>query len=223
VPITPEQFAMHYPRLYHMAEAGVWPSIEKHGLLSTTALLDLFEINGDLRRAIETKHRPESVTVTHPRHGKAVIRDQKPMRESALRKCLRGIKPQQWYEMLNGRVFFWVTLERVQTLLNARAYRAREHTVITVETAPFVAKYAPHMLLSPINSGSTIYNPQRRGSETFRPFDQYPFEQRRKLRGLRNAIAEAAVIHAVPDLRDFTVRVEYRKADRVLGVIYARP
>jgi hypothetical protein len=27
-----------------MAEAGSWPSIKRHGLLSTTALLDLFEI-----------------------------------------------------------------------------------------------------------------------------------------------------------------------------------
>lgn len=222
MPITPEQFATHYPHLYHMAEAEMWPSIERHGLLSTTALLDLFEINGDLRRAIKTEHRSESVTITHPRHGRAVIRDQKPMRESALCKCLRGIRPQQWYEMLNGHVFFWVTAERVQTLLNARAYRNREHTVITVDTAPFVTKYSRRMLLSPINSGSTIYNPQQRGRETFRRFDQYPFEQRRKLRGLRNAIAEAAVIHGVPDLRNFVIRVEHRRADRILDVLYAR-
>src|SRR5689334_13986459 len=108
MPITPEQFAAHYPRLYHMAEAGVWPSIERHGLLSTTALLDLFEVNGNQRRAIQSEHRPESVTITHPQHGSAVIRDQKPMREGALRKCLREMSPQQWYEMLNGRVFLWV-------------------------------------------------------------------------------------------------------------------
>jgi Family of unknown function (DUF7002) len=47
--ITPEEFANHYPCLYHMAEANIWPSIEKHGLLSTTALLDLFEVNGNRR------------------------------------------------------------------------------------------------------------------------------------------------------------------------------
>lgn len=222
MPITPEEFAGRYPRLYHMAEAGVWPSVEKHGLLSTSALLDLFEVNGDQRRRIQSEHRSESVHITHPRHGTAVIRDQKPMRESALRKCLRGMTPQQWYEMLNDRTFFWVTAERVQTLLNARAYRDRKHTVITVETAPLVAKYADRMFLSPINSGSTIYNPQERGSETFRPFSRYPFEERRKLRGLRNAVAEAAVIYAVPDLRDFTLRVEHRKGDSVLRVVYSR-
>ena len=31
-----------YPRLYHMATAGSWPSLRERGLLSTTALLELF-------------------------------------------------------------------------------------------------------------------------------------------------------------------------------------
>lgn len=222
MPISPEQFAVYYPRLYHMAEAGAWPSIERHGLLSTLALLDLFEVNGDRRRAILSDHRPESIRIMHPQHGAAVIRDQKPMRESALRTCLRGMTPQQWYEILNSRVFFWVTGERVRTLLNARAYRNREHTVITIETAALLARYADRMSLSPINSGSTIYKPQDRGDETFRSFDQYPFEDRRKLRGLRNAIAEAAVVYSVPDLREFVLRVENRKGDCSADVIYTR-
>lgn len=223
MPISPEQFALYYPRLYHMAEAGVWPSIQRHGLLSTVALLDLFEINDDRRRAILSEHRPESVTITHPVHGSAVIRDQKPMRESALRKCLRGMTPQQWYEMLNERVFFWVTPARVQTLLNARAYRNREHTVITLDTAGLVAKYASRMFFSPINSGSTIYNPQERGRETFRALQTYPFEERSRLRGRNNAVAEVAVIYAVPDLPEFTACVEHKQGTTTLAVLYKRP
>lgn len=222
MPISPEQFAVHYPRLYHMAEAGAWPSIEKHGLLSTLALLDFYQVNGEKRCTILSHHRPKSVKITHPQHGAAVIRDQKPMRESALRTCLRGMTPQQWYEMLNGRVFFWVSAERVRTLLNARAYRNREHTVITVETSAFLARYADRTFLSPINSGSTIYNPRERGDGTFRSLNEYPFDERRKLRGLKNAIAEAAVVYAVPDLREFVLRVESRKGDRIVSVGYAR-
>lgn len=222
MPITPEDFVAHYPSLYHMAEAGTWPSIEKHGLLSTSALLDLFGINGDQRRRIESEYRPDTVNIRHPQHGTAVIRDQKPMRESALRSCLRDMTPNQWYELLNGYAFFWVTGERVQTLLNARAYRDREHIVITVDTAALVAKYSERILLSPINSGSTIYNPSERGSETFRPFTKYPFAERCRQRGLSNAVAEAAVVYAVPDLRDFTLRVELRKANRTQRVVYSR-
>ncbi len=222
MPITPDQFVSYYPRLYHMAEADSWDSIRKHGLLSTTALLDLFEIARERRRVIVAEHRPQSICIQHPKHGAAIIRDQKPMRESALRKCLNGMTPRQWYEMLNNRVFFWVTAERVQTLLNARAYRNKRHTVITIDTASLVACYADKIRLSPINSGSTLYKPQERGISTFRPFDQYPFEQRRKMRGINNAIAEACVLDAVPDLRDFALTAEERQGGRTLHVLYRR-
>jgi Family of unknown function (DUF7002) len=220
LPITAEEFATHYPNLYHMAEAEAWPSIKNLGLLSTTALLDRFEIDGDLRRRIESEHRPQSIRITHPKHGSALIRDQKPMRESALRTCLRGMSPREWYLMLNGQVFFWVTADRVQTLLNARAYRNQKHMVITVETASFMESYALRMRLSPINSGSTIYKPQRRGRQTFRSLTDYPFAERRALRGIQNAIAEIAVDYSVPDLSKFVSRVELRKGSRVLQVLY---
>ena len=64
-----------YPQMYHMAELGSWPSIRKRGLLSTSALLDLFEWPRKDRVAIETRRRSEPVTLTHPAHGMAVIRD----------------------------------------------------------------------------------------------------------------------------------------------------
>src|SRR2546429_180882 len=53
VGISIDQLVAHFPRLYHMAEAGSWPSVEQHGLLSTSALLDLFEVTGEKRRDIE--------------------------------------------------------------------------------------------------------------------------------------------------------------------------
>jgi hypothetical protein len=144
------------------------------------------------------------------------------MREGPLAKCLRGMTLRLWYEMLNGQVFFWVTENRVNTLLNARAYRNRKHTVITVDTASLVAKYADRMVLSPINSGSTIYNPRERGLDTFRSFKTYPFAERRRLRGLGNAVAELAIKYGVPDLVDFTVRAEHRKGDKTLEVLFRR-
>ena len=47
----------HCPTLYHMAEGGSWPSIQRHGLRSTSALLDLFEVDGARREAILRRHR----------------------------------------------------------------------------------------------------------------------------------------------------------------------
>ncbi len=205
-----------------MADVTSWPSISKHGLLSTTALLDLFEINGNQRQAIESCHRPLSVEITHPKHGTAVIRDQIPMRESALRKCLQGCSPQQWYEFLNRKVFFWVTEERVQTLLKARAYRSNDHLVITVNSSQLLAQHGERTLLSPINSGSTIYRPVQRSLSTFKTLVEYPYAERRKLRGTAHAIAETAIDYSVPNLTAFVERVERRRGDRVLETIYPK-
>jgi hypothetical protein len=52
--LTTEVIATRWPRLFHMAEAGSWLAIQRYGLLSTTALLDLFEITGDDRDSIES-------------------------------------------------------------------------------------------------------------------------------------------------------------------------
>jgi len=165
--MTVNELVRYYPRVYHMANAGTWESIRQRGLLSTSALLDLFGIAGNERYRIESCHRPKSVEITHPQHGSVVIRDQAPMRESTLRRCLVGMRPQQWYELLNRKTFFWVTESRVHTLLTARLYRKKEHTVITVDTASLVAQHRDRATLSPINSGSTLYNPPRRGPHTF--------------------------------------------------------
>ncbi len=39
-----EDLITQFPQHYHMAEAGTWEGIRRYGLLSTTALLDAFEI-----------------------------------------------------------------------------------------------------------------------------------------------------------------------------------
>jgi hypothetical protein len=220
LPITADEFIHHYPLLYHMAEAQSWPSIRKNGLLSTTALLDLFQVRGELRRSLESKHRPESVEIRHAKYGVAVIRDQKPMRERALAECLVGMTPEQWYRTLNRHVFFWVAPHRLENLLRARAYRDRTHTVITVDTGRLFEFHRPNLRLSPINSGSTIYNPRPRGANTFQRIADYPFEDRRKARGLANAVAELAVQYAVPDISQCAVRVDHRRDGRVIEIIY---
>ena len=127
--ITIEELSGRFALLYHMAQLGSWPSVEEHGLLSTTALLDRFEVGGDERFRIESCHRPESITINHAVHGRAVIRDQKPMSDRSVRKALAGgLKPADWYRELNSRVFFWLTEERLNTFMNARAYPGERTT-----------------------------------------------------------------------------------------------
>jgi len=222
VPITPDRFVELYPRLYHMAEEGTWESIRERGLLSTSALLDLFEINGNERFVIESQHRSESIVIEHRVHGRAVIRDQKPMRETSLQKCLIDMTPREWYELLNRKVFFWPTRERLLGLLAAKAYRDRTHCVLTIDTQRLFESQLNSIKLSPINSGSTIYNPQPRGRHTFFRPEDYPYEERRKKRGVLNAVAELCVDYGVPDIARVVSRVSHMEGPREIHLIYEK-
>jgi len=218
-----EDLITQYPCAYHMAEAETWQSIRKHGLLSTLALLDLFEITGEQRKEIASRRRPESIILTHSEHGKAVIRDQKPMSESALRKCLApGITPSQWYKTLNRRVFFWLSNKRLDRLLEARAYRSKQHCVLTLETAALVASYADSITLSAINSGSTIFKPQPRGANTFTSIAEYPYEVWRANRSAKDAVVELAVDYAVLDIEKFVLRVDERKGATLVKTVFKK-
>ncbi len=190
--VTPEDLADTYPLLYHMADAGSWESIRTHGLLSTSSLLDLFEINGKERRDIENARRPESIEITNPKHGRAVVRDQKPLSESKLAKSLSGCSVPEWYRLLNKHVFFWLTKSRLQTLLCARAYRDTPHIVFTIETLPFVKRYEDQIVLSPMNSGNTQPFAHPRSPAIFKRLRDYPFEDRAKY-GDHYQVVELAV------------------------------
>src|SRR4029077_20238876 len=120
------------------------------GLLSTTALLDLYELGGEERRKLESERRPESVKISRDGLAEAVGRDQKPMTRSALEKCLTdGTTPEEWFETLNARVFFWLSKDRLQGLLDARAYRGRPQTVLTLDTRSLVEANRDRIRLSP--------------------------------------------------------------------------
>jgi len=96
------------------------------------------------------------VQLEHPKHGVALVRDNKPMQEKSLERCLHGMTPREWYEHLNRRVFFWVERKRLLKLLGARAYRDRSHLLLEVDTAELLERHVDRVTLSPINSGATF-------------------------------------------------------------------
>ncbi len=57
------EFLDLHPRLYHMAADGTWPSIQRYGLLSTSAVLDLASIKGEERVPLERQRRMEGIHV----------------------------------------------------------------------------------------------------------------------------------------------------------------
>lgn len=205
--MTVEEFCAIYPRLYHMAEAAMWPSIQRHGLLSTSALLDLYEITGPERAAIERRRRADFIVVDHAAHGRVLIRDQKPMSDATLAPVLVDMTPAEWYALLNERVFFWVSEVRLRGLLSA--YRHRENLVLVLDTAKVMARHAARTTLSTINSGYSRRWAVRRGRETFKRIADFQPTERVDGKLVRRTVVECAISGGVTNVSE--ALVETRK------------
>lgn len=204
-----DELVERYPVLYHVAEKGSWPLIQNLGLLSTTAILDRFGLEGAEREVIEERRRPEAVELTHRDHGTIIIRDQRVLHDSKLSNALLdGLSTSEWHRILNRKVFFWLRRHRFHGLLEAKSYRARRHTVITVGTKALLDDHLRDVRLSRLNSGSTTPMAHPRGRDTFLPIADYDFDERKSSRGVKDAIAELTVEYAVPDAAKYALRVE---------------
>jgi hypothetical protein len=221
--MTEDELINRYPVLWHMAEDGSWPGIRQYGLLSTTALLDLYNIAGDRREQLESQRRPHLVALRQDGMPQAIIRDQKPMNDTALQRYLQdGLTPQDWYRILNAKAFFWVCRKRLGTMLHARAYRGTPQIVLSVDTAGLLQANRDHVRLSPINSGATPRWPQPRGLATFRRVAEFPHDEIRRKRSGRDAVVEFVIEHGVPDIVAHVLTVERIYAGRST-MIWQRP
>jgi hypothetical protein len=220
-----KQLVETYPRLWHMAHDGAWPAIRDHGLMSAQALVEAYGLGAaDCDRLLGAR-RPANEALAAPGLPGAVVRDQKPMTDKALLKCLEGgMIPEDWYRLLNGRTFFWLAAERVRGLTKAVAYRKEPQTVITLGTAPLIAAHQNNIWLSPINSGATLYIPMPRGPDTFKRIADFPFEEREKegRKPPRNVV-ELLVDHSVPNIADYVLAVHRVKAGEILEEIWRSP
>jgi hypothetical protein len=210
------RFIERYPRLFHMAELGTWESIKSRGLLSTSAVLDLFGIAGAARSALETQHRPEKVTVGNVAQG-IVLRDQIPMAPGRLVQGLSdGLTPSDWYKLLNAKVFLWAREHRLVGLLRARHYRRLEHDVLTIQTSSLVEVYSEAIWLCPMNSGNTFPIPHPRGASTFRRIADYPTTSS----GMPvKEIVEVVVDHSIPDIAQHVVAVRRMRGDELIETL----
>ena len=212
-----EHLVALHPVLYHMADARNFESIERRGLLSTSALFDELGVSGDARVELEAAHRPNTVALTGT-GGTVYVRDQHPLEPAALAACLDGVSPEEWYRTLNSRVFLWPTRERLERML--KAYGRSEQAIFEIDTAGLLARYADKLELSHINSGyaGSRYPAAKRGRYTFVPLSDYAYSA-------KNKIAEVTVLGAVPDVLELTKRVTLRhgRNERLLRETFAAP
>lgn len=206
--MDPSELIVRYPVVWHMAESGSFPQIRRHGLLSTTAILDLYEVDGEKRHLLERCRRPESHDLSKPGLGRMTVRDQKPLSEKLLMRCLTGMTAEEWYMTLNRRVFFWVSKRRLERLLCARAYRDRTHTILAVRTSDLVASHESAITLARINTGAIHPGSLAvRGAGTFVRVSEYPSTE-------LSRIVEVAVDYSVPDIDTMIDGVERKRCER---------
>ena len=102
-------------------------------------------------------------------------------------------------------MFFWVSAERAASLLDGRAYRDHQHTLITVDTESLISRMRDRIELSPINSGASVPWKHPRGLSTFRSIEDYDFDHwRRSRRSAKKALVELTVLHSVRDITEVT-------------------
>jgi hypothetical protein len=207
-----------YPELYHVAADGAWPSIERHGLLSTAALVTRWGVRqGAPQAAILTRRRGENIELTHPSYGTAVIRHQKAMHEPSLAGALDDLSPSEWYTMLNDRVFFFLQKNRLDELLAARLYRDDAHTVITVDTRSLVTAHEDDIELTRVNTGfAQRFDAEPRGQGSFQSIDEFAHPTRAHASTKVTDVAELAVYRGVRDITTHVKRVERVRDGTVL-------
>jgi len=199
--MTAEELAFRHPRLFHV-------NIKRHGLLSTSFLLDLFGIKGEQRATLEEKPRPISVPLENTKYGRVFLNDNVPLSEKALQKCLDdNLKPHEWLRLLNARVFFWPTEKSLKSILNARLNRTRAREIIIINTLSLAEVHSKRIELCPINSGSTLRKPARRGINIFTPLLRFSYKEWSKLRGGHDHIHEITIKDHVLDIADHIIDV----------------
>jgi hypothetical protein len=197
-------------RIYHLAEAVNWQSIQQNGLLCASKLLDLAGVTGAERDRLERQQRQQHTELPNG----VQIRDQKPMPPKALKSCLIGLTPTDWYALINSRVFFWLDPDRLNR--QRAACEPRSQVVLTIDAVKLINTYSEQIALTPINTGNARRKPARRGIETFVPYSIWiesrwvsetaalgpPARQR------SHTSVELTIADAVPDVMQFIIDVD---------------
>lgn len=209
-----DDLVLRIPRLFHTTPAQAWPGVRAHGLLPVERLLELFEVD-DAERLL-THRRPAAHRLTHPVHGDAWLRDQRPMNEAHLARMLEGtsMTVAQYLRRINGLVFFWADPGRLERLRDLPRYADQAQLVLTVDTASLLAAHGDRVVLTRINSGAALFPSGRRGPDTFRTIADFPSRARP---------VELAVVGGVPDLARHLLRAQRWSGGRAEDLVDAVP
>lgn len=198
------------PVIYHLAESCNWESIKKQGLLSTCNLVNASELEEKDKHTILTTQRIESVILPNG----TLIRDQIPMPPNSLEKCLIDMTSFQWYKLLNSKIFFWGSIDRLNK--HIKACKGREQIVMFIDTKKLLNRYKSNTYLTPFNTGNSKRKAARRGKSTFVPYNIFIKKRweteygllKIKPRNNKHSPVEIIVDDRISDIFDYVIKFE---------------
>ncbi|MGZ5198708.1 MAG: DUF7002 family protein [Telluria sp.] len=150
---------------YHLVDIRNWKSIQAQGLLSTRRLV---ELSTNVERSMLRQHR---LTGEYLDCG-AYIRAQGAISRKSLARALRsGVTPEDWFELLNSKVFFWLDLDRLNHY--RAACKSEKQVVLALDAGRMLEEYAPFASVSPISLGNAMRAAAPRNLTTFVPYDRW--------------------------------------------------
>lgn len=196
--------------MFHYVDAANEASIRRDGLLSTTTMLHRGGFAADVAAAARA-FRPLGLTLPNG----TWVRDQAPMPPAALAAALDpGLSPSDWYDLVNGHVFFWLDVERMRR--HGAALRARAQILLTVDVPALVAAYHHAAYVTPFNVGNARRAPARRGRRTLCPLASWRAHGWKeeappggRTRPSSHAPAELLIEDGVPDIDRFILRRDH--------------
>lgn len=179
--------------LIHLTPAENASGIVTNGLLSAADLAQAAGLDPDnvLLRANPTR-------LTTP-SGHALLTHQRPLRQGKGKDFLEDHTLESWSNQLDRRIFFWPA-KRGAAFGNSLGATVK---ALRFNAGRVYDACAPHLWLSPINSGNATRRPARRGDWLYvpatAPLDT--FRDNRRKRGLvasRDQLAEVSLTRPLP-------------------------
>ena len=200
--MTPSELAKRIPRLYHVTDRRSRGLVEQHGLLCADTLIDRFVADPAARTRLRSERRRDFAPLHDGPDGFAALNDNRPLIYGKLAPKLDdGLSPAEWLRILNGRVFFWP--EPQERFFAAGRRNGRDLLLLTFDTVSLAEAYQGRLDLSPINTGSALRDPARRGLRSFTPASETTWHEWRRLRSDVKAsldeVREVSIRGDVPD------------------------
>lgn len=155
------------PLVFHMVDEGNWASVAQRGLRSASSLIDELR-DAEQRASLKRTYRPSTLVL----QTGCRLRDQRPMPPQCLARCLdQPLQASDWYALVNDRVFFWTSTERLQR--HRAACLDRAQVILAVNTEELMARHADEAEVTAFNSGNARRLPAKRGHRSFVPYQSW--------------------------------------------------